>query len=152
MASPEERINALEQDFKIADYKLDTLIDSVKEVSSAVNKLAEVSTAQTLIQQRLGQVIQEQAEIRGQIKERAKLTDPIIEQGKTYMTMNKVWGLVGALAFGLIQTVVINVANSAAASSEKMENRVGMLERRVDVTESRISNQRSTSQVYPTNR
>jgi len=141
VASQEERINVLEQDFKITDYKLDTLIDSVKEVSSAVYKLAEVSSTQTLIQQRLGQVIQEQADIRAQLKDRAKQTDPIIEKGKTYMTMVKVWGLVAGIAFGLIQTVVINVANSAAASSEKMYMRVGILERRVDVAETKIASQ-----------
>ena len=61
MASTEDRIVNLEQEFRIADYKLDTLIDSVKAVTSAVKDLAEVSNKQTLITERMNQIFQEQA-------------------------------------------------------------------------------------------
>lgn len=133
MKTTEDRVVELEREFKIADYKLDTLIDSVKEVSFAVHKLAEVSTAQTLIQARLNQVIDDQADIRDSMKERAKVIDPIIEKGKTYMTMVKVWAIVGVGILGIIQTLVIGGVKHASETAEKMDFRIVQLERRADV-------------------
>lgn len=47
--STEERVTDLEQEFRITDYKLDALIDSVKEVNLVVKKLADIANTQSLV-------------------------------------------------------------------------------------------------------
>ena len=144
--STEERVTDLEQEFRLTDYKLDALIDSVKEVNVVVKQLADIANTQSLVQQQFQQLYKEHLELKDRFATRIEKTEPIIEQGKAYMSTVKVWSLVAFIGFGIIQTIVFNSVGAAKDYIIASERRMNQMEKQIQVLEIRPAPQPSAQQ------
>lgn len=144
--STEERVTDLEQEFRLTDYKLDALIDSVKEVNIVVKQLADIANTQSMVQQQFQQLYKDHSELKKSVADDKDRLVPFIDQGKAHMSTVKVWSLVAFIGFGIVQTIVFNSVGAAKDYIIASERRMVEMEKQIRVLEIRPAPQPSTQQ------
>lgn len=144
--STEDRVHELESHFKVADYKLDALIESVREVNGVVKKLADIANTQAITNLQVTQIQKEISNIENNTRQRLddfekdkkENVDPVIEQSKTYMNYAKAWLLVAGVIVGGLQAYAMWAVQSSVDYASKLSDRVTQIEHKTGVVETKL--------------
>lgn len=126
-----ERVRSLEYRAFGMDLKLDTVIESLKEVNEGLKRLADISIAQTVIQEKYLGLRKDHNDLEKKVDDEFHDIRPHIDDSKTVKTTVKVWLSVATLIAALVGFFFDHSINYAISYTQGLETRLDRIEEKV---------------------